>query len=986
VRRLDRNAIAQTAVYVRAGLMLRVALLALLLALPCAAQNETPADNLLITASKAATWNDGPTNVLQLEGPVSIDLDRTRLTADNAVLWITPARDAVLGEQRCEIALIGQASLTQAEGVTRTGETLFVTAAVRGTIRVTANDRVVRNRSDSDLYKRAVTFRPVEPVPSTQPADNWLIQRPWLTPQSPTTQPAAATQPVPHAPVAFSADNVEGVKTPEGLIAFILSGNVKMFQRRPNDEFLELQADRAVIFTTLHSLREAEKSQQIHSAEDAVSGAYLEGDVRLVHTPRPGRGSDQRLTGNRVFYDFTTDRAILTQAVVHTFDPKANLPLIVRAQTVRQLSEGEFTAEHAQLTTSSFAKPSYSIGLDKAYIRQIETGDPQVGTYSEFSGQSATFQVYDVPVFYWPYLSGELTQRGAAFRNASISSGSRFGTSLVTQWGLFESLGKIPPKNTDITYQLDYFGKRGPAVGLDGKYTGGSVTDTFHDPWSFNGDFGAFFVHDTGTDDLGRRRDDVTPPTEERGRIDLRHQHILPDDWQLQLTLGYSSDPTFLEEWFPNQYYNDPPQQTSLYLKRQRETEALTFLVSKQFNNFVTAFNNEQEQAEVERLPEFGYHRLGDGILGDSLTFFSQNTFGGLDFRRSRYSLEEQGFFGSQSPGLPSFGTTGQPGFVVFRGDFRQELDYPFSAGRFRVVPYVVGRYSVYSNSPESEAKNRVFAAAGVRVTTAFWKVDDTVQNDLLDLHRLRHVVEPELNLFTSAENLNRTKVFQFDEPIDQINDITGAQLALHQRWQTKRGDAERWRSVDAFTLNLEGNFFTHKPNDVLMDPTKFRGLFFNSMPEASIPRNSFNTDATWRVSDTTTVLGDAEYNLDKTKLATASIGLAVQRGERLSYFLGQRYIEPLDSNILTGAISYQLTTKYTAAFRQSFDFGQSHSVDTQFTLIRHFDRFFVEITFRYDEVGSESGFLFNVIPEGLGTRSSGSTSGVAHSYSRYGY
>jgi lipopolysaccharide assembly outer membrane protein LptD (OstA) len=679
-----------------------------------------------------------------------------------------------------------------------------------------------------------------------------------------------------------------------------------------------------------------------------------------------------------VYYDFATDRAVLTQAVVHTVDPKSNVPVIIRAQMIRQLSEGEFVADKAILTSSSFATPSYAIGMSKIYMRNVDTGDPRLGTYTEFTGSDAKFRMFDVPIFYLPTMGGVITERGAVFRNFETGSDTRFGPSVRTQWGLFETLGKIPPLNTDITYEADYFGKRGPGGGITGKYEGGLSTEFTKEPWSFAGDFNAFFVDDHGKDDLGRRRLDVTPPTETRGRIDLHHQYFLPDDWQLQLSVGYASDPTFLEEWYRTEFFARDPEQTALYLKRQRDTEALTLLVSGQFNNFVTTFQDAQEQAEVQKLPELGYRRIGDSLGGDTLTFFSDNTFSGLQFRRSNASLAEQGYAPGQSPGLPSYGTTGIPGNEVFRGDFRQELDYPFSAGQFRMVPYVIGRYTVYSDSPSGSEKDRVYAGTGVRMTTAFWKVDDTVESSFWDLHRLRHVVEPEVNLFTSAENVNRDKLFQYDEQIDEINDITGAQVALRQQWQTKRGGAGRWRSVDFLSVNVEGNFYTHKPNDVLMDPTKFRGLFFQSMPEASIPRNSINADATWRVTDTTAVLSDAAYNLDKSTLATASIGLAAQRGDRLTYFLGQRYIEALNSNITSFAASYAMTQKYTLGFRQSFDFGQNHNVVSEVTVVRHFDRFFAALTLRYDAIGSGTGFMFNFYPEGLGRNAGTGTEGLS--------
>jgi hypothetical protein len=112
--------------------------------------------------------------------------------------------------------------------------------------------------------------------------------------------------------------------------------------------------------------------------------------------------------------------------------------------------------------------------------------------------------------------------------------------------------------------------------------------------------------------------------------------------------------------------------------------------------------------------------------------------------------------------------------------------------------------------------------------------------------------------------------------------------VALHQRWQTKRGGAARFRGVDFFTLNVEGNFFFNQPSDTILTPTGFRGLYFTSLPETSVPRNSINADALWRVSDTTALLADTQYNLDENQLATSSIGLAVQREPRTSCTSGR--------------------------------------------------------------------------------------------------
>jgi hypothetical protein len=318
------------------------------------------------------------------------------------------------------------------------------------------------------------------------------------------------------------------------------------------------------------------------------------------------------------------------------------------------------------------------------------------------------------------------------------------------------------------------------------------------------------------------------------------------------------------------------------------------------------------------------------------------------------------------SPGLPSLGTTGTTDGAVYRGNLRQQIDYPLSLGPIRVVPYAEGIYTGYTGSPNGGWQNRLYSGVGMQATTAFWKVDDSAESDLFDIHRLRHVIEPQINLFTSGTTVQRSDVYVFDVPTDAISDISAMQLALNQRWQTKRGGPGRWRNVDVFSWNLQGNFFANQPPDDLLQPLGFRGLYFPSLPETSIPRNSINTDATWRISDTTALLGDAQYNLDQSDLATAAIGVTVRRDPRLSYYFGTRYINQLNSNIATFAFNYQLTKKYALAFSQSYDFSQKDDVSSSITMTRKFDRIFLAVRVYHNSIDSSSGVTFNLIPEGL--------------------
>ncbi|MDQ3440137.1 MAG: LPS assembly protein LptD, partial [Planctomycetota bacterium] len=813
---------------------------------------------------------------------------------------------------------------------------------------------------------------------------------------APATRPASTTP-----PVSFRLQNFETVSTGDGKLAVILSGGTLIQQDRPNGDLLQLQADRAVVFTTLPFGKTRDQLDQIRRMNDAVSAVYLEGDVRVTFTPAENSAKGQQtLEANRVYYEFTTDRAVLTDAVMHSIDPVLQIPMIVRADTLRQLSREnnvtEFNAKNVRLSTSAFAVPSYNIAADKAYVRQVDTNDPRYGTRTSFVARDTTLRSFGIPLFYFPAIGGTMTERGTALRGFNISNSRGFGTGIQTEWGLFETLGRLPPEDIDVTYRLDYWSDRGPGGGIDAKYGGGFITDTTKQPWNFEGEITSYAVYDSGVDNLGRYRGRIGHDDEWRGRATWEHQHFFPDDWQVQLRASYISDPTFMEEWYENEFETGLPMETSAYFKRQRDTEAFSLLFTVQPNDFVTTSDLQQEQFEIERLPEITYRRIGDSLFEDRATFFSENSFSALKFSPSNFILQEQGFRGvtadgrrrSVFPGRPSLGRVGVPGAPTlptdlslvnadgtpavtddtnYRTDFRQELDFPMQAGQFKVVPYVMGRLTTYTETPDLGAEERWYSAAGIRVNTAFSKVDNSASSRLFDINRVRHVIEPELHLFAAAQTLDRHELFIYDEPVDGIHDFRAAQVALRQRWQTKRGSPRRQRSVDFFTLNVEGNFFDNQPPDEELEPLGFRGAFFPSLPEASIPRNSLNVEAMWRVSDTFVVLSDVQQNLDVGQLATASLGVAVSRDPRVSYFVGTRYIEDLDSVIASIVAEYMLTTKYSVSLSQSYDFGdEDGNVYTSASVRRKFDRFHMLFTLYHDEHEDESGFKFAVYPEGL--------------------
>ena len=940
----------------------------------CPAQQPPLTETFTITGDRAATWQDSNASVATFNGPVRIQLDEATMSADGAVVWITDAPGIVPDIRFVEIALIGNATLEHSTAK-RSGDRLFVSARVRGTVRMDASQRLTRDASADHLYGEASALRDQIGLSVRGEQGQWRMPRPSPFIEAPDTKRLPTTPALPvQKQVRLQMEKGYTMRMPDGTIAVIVDQGLLITIRTAPDQLTQLIADRGVVFTTIKEVGGEAKLESGEGLSDSVESVYLEGDVRILFSPKGANRPDSRLEAKQVFYEIATDRAVLTNAVLHTMDPGSHMPIIMRATTIKQLSRdedhAEFRLQDAVLTTSSFATPSYAVASDRTYVRQVDTNE-WFGMRTSFAGKQNTLELWGVPIGWLPYAGGSITERGLPLRSLDIGSSSRFGFYTRTEWGLFETIGRAPPRDLDMTYRADYLTDRGPAGGINAEYRGSSISDTTSEPNSYEGSLQSYFIYDQGVDDLGGTRNDVIPPDEMRGRLRWEHQQFLADDWQVQLRTGWISDSTFLEEYVESEFRGIEAQDTSLYVKHQRDSEAVTFLLQTQPNNVVSTQEFAQENYEIERLPEVGYHRIADDLGTGTLTLYSNNSVSRLGFDPNSDSFPEMGYNPSLPSsayfpyyaGLPSTGYTGQPDDYVNRGDFREEVALPLTIDRFRVQPYLMGRYTGYDNSPDGHSIQRGLAGGGVRMTTSFWNVDDDVQSEMWDIHRMRHVIEPELHLFGSVSGTQRDEVYVFDEQVDAINDITAAQLALRQRWQTKRGGSSKWRSVDFLTWNLEANFFGNEPDEAFLRPEGFRGLFFSSMPETSVPRDSVNSEEIWRISDSTVIMSDQQYSLVSNDLATASVGIAARRGERITYYIGNRYINELNSNIVSFMLNYELSTRYSLGMNQAYDYGENERVTSGFSAIRRFDRFFVALTLTVDDQSNDTGMFISVRP-----------------------
>ncbi|MFO0839545.1 MAG: LPS assembly protein LptD [Phycisphaerae bacterium] len=912
----------------------------------------------------ARQWKleDG-TLVVMFTGGFQLDMGERRLTSKDAVVWIRVRRDEQdIKYYDLEAYLSQSAVVREAAGTITEDSVLLVSnLRTRGKVVKFHDAHSPESMEQSMLYQQAL-------------ADKARIEegRALAGVSKPTdvVSPTGIALPRPKPPrvIRYRLPNVEPAETSVGEQVFVSTGRVYFSQSGDADSpVLEIQADNAVVFPSATAAgallgavgeerrpaaetqpaerplpgAEPEKLAQPAPPEDlapaadaagpgiqGIRGVYLEGDVVLTLGERFVRA-------NRLYYDFERSRALILDAVFRTDVPQRGIPLYVRAEEIRQLSAREFLADEAMVSTSEFYTPSYHVGAEKIYIRDRTPRDTKgqasgalAGTYEM---HKMTLNVGGVPIAYWPYSKGDLEQSETLIRRLRTGFSDDFGVEVETAWELFNLLGLERPPGHDARLRLDYFSKRGPAVGIDDDY---KRDDQF-------GHFRSYYIHDTGKDNLGPLRDN-TPEDANRGRVLWRHRHFLPNDWEATLELSYIGDPNFLEEYERAEFNEGKEQETLVYLKRARGVEAISLLANWRILDFVT---------QTEHLPDLNYRRIGD--LVGPLVLYHESRVGSV-----RYRPDDRRFFDSHR--LDNTGETD----VTFRADGRQEAEWPIKLPGGNLAPFATVRGSYWSSQPlDSGGLWRGIGVYGVRGAATMARVYDEMQSELLDVDRVRHIVKPEFVAWWAHSNTRSELITPFDTGVETIDPFYGGSLALRQTWQTKRGNGDGRRTVDLLTFDVEAGFFG---GPGLRRDEHSVGYVNPLRPEDSRSRNYVAADLSYRLSDSTSFLYDVNYDLNDGRTDRHDISLAVERSPRLSYIFGHRYIGDIDTNLVGGGYNYKLSEKHITAARIWWDIDRGDLGEAAFSYIYKLPRWYFALNFEYDNVDENFSVSMSLWPEGI--------------------
>jgi len=890
------------------------------------------------------------TQVLQFEGDFSMQIGARRLESQQAVLWMRANQWERLNYYHYDVYLSRFAMVRDSVDTITSGPTLFVTLNATRPPEIHNDVHTRQSPEDTKLYQEATRIRQAmlaSGPTATQPAG--LEVRPMETP-APTPRPKA--RPTVHLDAAkLEMDSRAGTIT--------VTGDVRVSQAMPDSrEVMELRTDAAVLFLAQPQAGKPgdisapplelvpagragrgpeELSASLGLGEGVgarVSGVYLQGNVIL------SRG-DRRIRASELYYDFENDRALILDAVMSAVIPDRNMPVYVRAQQVRQLSTTDYVARNAIITSSEFHTPHLHIGASEVRLTDAALRDQSgqiTGIESgKFQMRDTTLNLEGVPIAYWPYVAGDFRRGDTPLNNVRMGYSDDFGATIETRWYLFNLLGVEQPPGVDGILRLDYYGERGPGVGLDFDYQ----TDNAY------GLIRTYYIYDTGTDNLGPYRDGDFP-NPNRDRALIRHRQILPDGWELTLEASHISDANFLEEYFRPEFEEGKEQETLLYLKKQQDNWAFTALAQWRILDFLT---------QTEHLPDLGFHWIGQP-LAQVLNYYNESHIGMV-----RYRTDDRRVF-NYNRLFDNTSSTGE----VFRGETRNELDLPlkFPSINLNVVPFAVGRAGYWSDSPRDGDVDRMFGMAGVRAGTQFWRLFENAVSQILDINGVRHIVRPEITAWGSASDLASRDLTPFDQGIETIDDFSGTSIALRQRWQTKRGGpseaggAGQWRKVDWIRFDVELNLFSDSPSHSL--PI---GRYYAVRPEDSVARNHVSSDFMYRISDTTAILSNANIDLNDGDLDLYDISYAVERSPRFAYFLGYRLIHDTDSSLIGAGANYEFNSKYRMAVRTYYDIERSQTDIFEISLIRKWPRWYTAVTFELDNLEEDFGLSLSVWPEG---------------------
>ena len=503
-------------------------------------------------------------------------------------------------------------------------------------------------------------------------------------------------------------------------------------------------------------------------------------------------------------------------------------PYFLAGRDVSSISDNGYFIRNGTFTTNDTAKPDFHLHARKIRIYEKD----------RVILQYVTAYVGNVPVFWWPYLYESLSDTFSF--TVSPAYLSSWGPSLLTQV-MFPITDYVKAR-----VRLDYFGRRGAAIGFD------PVIDYGKDETS-QARIKTFYIDDQNPD-INQTSEVRQNVPASRYRLSLEDRTNFTSDIYGIANLTKLSDPYVMEDFYQGEFRIDPVPDNVIAVTKTSPFYTLTAIERYQANDFFTT---------TERSPEVVLDIKRHALFGGPIFYEGETGFANL-----RLQFPE-------GSGFKNYGTD--------RFDTFHQLSFPNTYfGWLSLVPRVGYRGTYYGKTwdlgstvfvppsdplvpdfilpPPTNANPIKFNGDTFRSVfdtgaEASFKISrrwEDVQSRALGLDRLMHVIQPFMDFsYVKADGPNPLSILQFDrfEPstqlraidfpqfttIDSIADWTVWRVGVRNRLETRRDDSTMiWFEIDSF---FDVNF------DNPYDRTNYSN-FFNNIRFTPLPWVSFSVNS----------------------------------------------------------------------------------------------------------------------------------------------
>ena len=613
---------------------------------------------------------------------------------------------------------------------------------------------------------------------------------------------------------------------------------------------------------------------------------------------------EQIWVGEHIHYNFTTGEIAADQFRYGKF------PLFAEGVNLHsERSNTVYAGTGALITTDDVSEPATKLRASSITFYRGR----------RIVARNATLYLGGVPVFYFPYFSQRLDQHAGQF---SFLPGyrSRFGAYLLStySWYLNDQL--------DGALHLDYRTKRGVAGGPDLNFHLGR--------WG-EADLKYYFLHDNAPD---TDANGLLIP-ENRQRVAFDYDATPWTNLNVKASVQYQSDPLLLHDFFESDYRHNPQPRTFAEVNHLWDNFSLDVFAQPRVNDFFET---------VESLPEVRLAGFRQQLGATPVYYESESSVG---YYRRRFAETN-----SIATGVD---------FEAARADTYHQLVLPQTwFGWLNFTPRVGGRFSYYSRASgpgaTSAEEYRGVFNTGAEVSFKASRTWPGVENKLLDVSGLRHIVQPSVNyVYVPKPNVVPSLLPQFSyqspslrlfpieypdyNAIDSVDSQNVIRLGLANKLQTKRDgqveDLLRWDVYTDWRLRPGTN------------QTTFADLW---------------SDLLFRPRSWITLESQVRYDIDHGVLKMAFHNLTLAPNDRWSWSLGHWYLRddlsgpPLGlgtgNNLISSSIFYRLNENWGMRATQFYEAREGRLQEQFYTVYRDFRSWTGALTLRVrnDTTGRE--------------------------------